>query len=117
MAKVLMLTTAELIALARIGSDRLAQLEGQRVIKRAGRDRWPALQTLGALIGYYRSDARRAAKSQAESEYRDAKTNEVTLRVAQKMHELIRTDDAAQAIELVIGRVATLLLSLPARIG
>jgi hypothetical protein len=117
MIKVSMLSTADLTERTGVGGDRLAQLEASGVNKRSARDQWPALDTLSALVRYYRSDTRRAAKSEAEAAFRDAKMAEVRQRMAERARELIRTDDAMEAMEVTLARVIIGLLSLSARIG
>ena len=112
-----MLSTKQLMAAAGLGADRLAQLEADGLIKRAGRNRWSAIDTLGALIRYYRDETRRGHRSAADAALRDARAAEVRQRISICERKLIPMADAEMTCAEIVGVWTAELLGLPARIS
>jgi hypothetical protein len=110
-----MLTTKQLMAATGLGADRLAQHEQAGIIKRAGRNSWPAVETLSALVVHYRSESRRGYRSAADAELRQARVREIEIRTAERERRLIPVTDAADSMSAMIGLVLTELSGHPAR--
>jgi phage terminase Nu1 subunit (DNA packaging protein) len=109
------LTTKEVVALVEIGNDRLAQIEQGGWIKRAGRNRWPATETLAGLVRFYRDENRRGPKSEADARLKDARAEQIALKTKLLAHELVPTDEFLASTDMIVGRLISHLVSVPAR--
>jgi hypothetical protein len=110
-------TTKQLRAMIELSPARLTQLENEGVIKRASRDRWVLIDTLLALIRFYRSDARRSARSVAEGRVRDARAEYFEVRTAEKLRQLVDIDDAGEVLAVLCGLLKQEIQGQPARVG
>jgi hypothetical protein len=111
------LTTQQLAKATGVGPERLAQLEKAGVIKRSGRNRWPAIETLGALVLHYRSEARRGHRSAADAELRRARAKEIEVRTLEREHKLVPTTEAIATLDDITGVILTGLSALPTRVA
>jgi phage terminase Nu1 subunit (DNA packaging protein) len=111
------ISTKRLCELSGLGTDRLKQLQEAGIIAKSARATWPALETLSKLILYYRSEARRGHRSAADSEWRRIKAVELEMRVAERAHKLIETDESIAVVQDIVGTILTGLGSLPARVA
>ncbi len=108
-------STKQIVALAEIGEDRLAQIEQAGFIKRTARNRWPVVETLVGLVRFYRDQNRRGPKSEADAEWRRAKAREIQIRIAEREHKLIALEEVFTAWDFCIAVLVTHLTSVPAR--
>ncbi len=109
-------STRQITVLVEIGEDRLAQIEQAGFIKRAGRNSWPAIETLSGLVRFYRDENRRGPKSTADAQWRAARAREIEIRIAERERKLMQTDEATKALENIIGLFLTELSGLPASV-
>jgi hypothetical protein len=101
------LTTKALVDLARIGEDRVMQIEAAGWIKRTGRNEWPTVPTLAGMIKFYRDENRRGRgpSAEADAKLRAAKALEVELRIAMRSKVLCHVDEAIACMQQVAGMV------------
>lgn len=109
------LTTKQIVALVEMGEDRLAQIEQAGFIKRAGRNTWPAIETLAGLVQFYRDENRRGPKSAADAQWRAARAREIEIRIAEREHKLIPVEELNIAWDFCLGTLVSNLSSVPAR--
>lgn len=111
------LPTAAMAALLGVSTQWLARLEQTGYAARQGANAWPRDDTVRGYIRFLREDARRSSKSAADSRVRDARANEIELRVAERAHTLIEREEAETAMAAVVGMVRTEFGGLPARVS
>lgn len=74
---------------------------------------------VGAVQGYIKSlkdEERRSSKSAADSRVRDARAQEIEMRIAERKRDLIPFEDAVEILDFLIGSVREELSGLAARI-
>jgi hypothetical protein len=111
------ISTKRLCELTGLGPDRIKQLQEAGIIAKTARATWPAIETLSKLVLFYRSEARRGHRSAADSEWRKIKAQELQLRVAERAHKLIETDESITAMQDVLGVILTGLSGMLVRVA
>jgi hypothetical protein len=106
-------TTREIVSLTGFSEVYLGRLERERVICRSGRGKWPLLATIHAIIQHLRATNRRGGAG--SDALRAARAEEIRIRVAERMKDLIPVTDAAAHMDVMTGLTLTELSGLPAR--
>ena len=108
-------TTTEICLLAGFTKQRLGQLESQGVVTRSGRDRWPLVATVRALLTDAR--ARSDAHSQARARLDNLKAQREKLRLMKECREVCYVSEFKELTDQVAFSVLNRLSPLPAQIG
>jgi phage terminase Nu1 subunit (DNA packaging protein) len=106
-------TTAQICALADLSKQRLSQLEGAGIIRRAGKDRWPLVATMRAL--FIDARARSAAHSEAKGRMELARAKALELKLAREEGKVAPLQEWNDAMVIVTGNVLTGLNAIPPR--
>jgi hypothetical protein len=109
------LTTEQAGRLLMISAERVRQLSKEGWIPKAGRDSYIGADVVQGYIRFRDSQDRRANKTSAETRVRDARAEEISLRVGQRAGQLIEHAEHIAIIDELCGFVRTELQSLPAR--
>ncbi len=95
---------------------RVNQLVAQGYIQRPKRGFTTIVSAVQGYIRFLKDEDRKNTKSHAASEAVQARADEVRLRIAERKRELIPQEDAALALDLLVGEVNKQFTGLPARI-
>lgn len=99
-----------------ITDTRLRQLVKDGWIKSTGkRGIYNTVECVQGYINFLRDESRRASKSKAESRVREARAQEIELRMAERARNLIPVEDANAAVDHVFGALKAELIGIPAR--
>lgn len=96
--------------------DRVRQLAKEGWIDKPARGAYLLVSVVQGYIRFLREDARRSSKSAADSRLKDAKLEEIALRVAEKKRELVPIEDALAVVDFVVGKVRSEFSGLPASV-
>lgn len=111
-----MISISQAARLLMISDERVRQLVKAGYIPKAARNTYPLV---GVVQGYIRSikdEQKTSSRTVAENKVRDARAEEIAIRIAEKMRELIPLDDALAVIDKVLAIVVAELTGLPARV-
>lgn len=110
------ITIGQVARLCMISEERVRQLVKAGYIPKAARGVYPLV---GAVQGYIRSlkdDQKSTTKTAGDSRVRDARAQEIEIRIAEKRRELVPLEDATAAQDKIIATVVAELTGLPARV-
>jgi len=99
-----------------IGTERIRQLSKMGYVPIPKRGHTTIVGAVQGYIRFLKDDARKDTRTQADSRVRDARAKEIELRNSVRLRELIPVEDAAAALDLVVGRVREEINGLPARV-
>jgi hypothetical protein len=94
---------------------RVRQLAREGWIVQIARNQFRLIDVVQGYIKFLRDDARRSTISQAEAKIKEARATEIQVRTAERLRELIATDDAVGAVETFAGTVLAEFSGMPAR--
>lgn len=95
---------------------RVQQLARDGWIPRAAGGGYPTVGVVQGYIRFLQDEQRRASRSAAENRVRDARAQEIELRVALRKRTLIDTEEAIGTLDEIVGMVRAETTGLPARI-
>ncbi|WP_245501734.1 hypothetical protein [Mesorhizobium sp. M2A.F.Ca.ET.039.01.1.1] len=110
------ITIGQVARLLMISEERVRQLVKAGYIPKSARGVYPLV---GAIQGYIRSlkdDQKNTSKTAGDSRVRDARAQEIEIRIAEKRRELIPIEDATAALDKTLATVVAELAGLPARV-
>jgi hypothetical protein len=107
-------STAELCAIVDLTKGRLSQLENAGIIKHSGRDRWPLIATVRALLK--QAQERSVAFSEAKAKLENLKVEREKLRLAKEAHDLAPVAETTASLSQFAMWVVAELESMPAAI-
>jgi hypothetical protein len=110
------ITTEQAARLLMISGERVRQLSKQVWITKVERDRYLLVDVVQGYIRFRNDEDRRAFKSGAEARVRDARAEEISLRVGQRGGQLIEHAEHIAILDELCGFVRTELVGLPARL-
>jgi phage terminase Nu1 subunit (DNA packaging protein) len=93
----------------------LVNLEIAGVVKRTGRDSWDPAVTSAAFFAHLKAERKANTAKAATGRVQDARTREIELRTKERGRELISMEEAMAYVDIVFGRVRTILSGVPAR--
>lgn len=96
--------------------DRVRQLAKEGWIDKPSRGAYLLVSVVQGYIRFLRDDARRSSKSAADSRLKDAKLEEISLRVSERKRELVPIEDALAVVDFVVGKVRSEFSGLPASV-
>ncbi|QQC25749.1 hypothetical protein I6H96_02480 [Brucella anthropi] len=99
-----------------ISEERIRQLSKAGYFPRPSRGKVPFVGVVQGYIKSLREDNKNQNKTSADNRVRDARAEEIQIRIAEKKRELIPTDDATAAQDFLLGVVVAELSGLPARV-
>jgi len=99
-----------------ITAERVRQLMKEGWIPKERPGRVLMVAAVQGYIRYLKDVAKRTTKTAAESRVRDARAEEIEMRVAERRRELIPIDDATLALDLLVGRVKEEMGGIAARV-
>jgi uncharacterized coiled-coil protein SlyX len=103
-------------SLLMISTERVRQLMRAGYIKRGKRAGTVALvAAVQGYIGFLKDEEKRSTKTAADSRVRDARAKEIEIRVAERERTLIPFEDAVAALDVVVSKVRTEVIGIPAR--
>ena len=108
-------TTAEICLLAGFTKQHLGRLEAGGIVKRAGRDQWPLVLTMRAILADARQ--RSAAYSEAKINLDKLRAAREELKLKKECHEVVYRREFEQGIDGIAYVVLKHLSPLPARLG
>jgi phage terminase Nu1 subunit (DNA packaging protein) len=108
-------TTAEMVAATGLSASYLGRLERDGIVSRNGRDDWPLVKSVNAIIGYLRRENRKSGRTEADLRLIKAKARSIELRNAKDEHQLVEMEEVVAVIDRVIGLMVSRLAGLPAR--
>jgi hypothetical protein len=111
-----MLTAEMASRLLMISAERIRQLVRAGYIPKAGKDKYPLVGTVQGYIRFLKDEERRTSKVQAESGLKAARQKEIEMRMAERARELIATEDAIAALDMLAAAVRAEFIGLPAQI-
>jgi hypothetical protein len=108
-------TTNEICKLAAITKQHLGRLEANGIVRRSGRDQWPLVATMNALLtdAKQRSDAHSVARTRLD----DLKAQREKLRLMKECREVCYVREFKELTDQVAFSVLNRLSPLPAQIG
>ena len=110
------ITTEQAGRLLMISAERVRQLSKEGWIPKVGRDSYIGADVVQGYIRFRDSEDRRANKTGAETRVRDARAEEISLRVGQRAGQLIAHAEHVAIVDELCSLVRTELQSLPARL-
>lgn len=108
--------TEQAARLLMIGGERVRQLAKEGWIARIERDRYHLVDVVQGYLRYRNSEDRRASKTGADARVREARAEEINLRVGQRSGNLMEHAEHVAMIHELCGMVRAELGGLPARI-
>ncbi|ELT51006.1 hypothetical protein [Brucella intermedia] len=99
-----------------ISEERIRQLSKAGYFPRPSRGKVPFVGVIQGYIRSLREDNKNTSKTAADTRVRDARAEEIQIRIAEKKRELIPIDDAIAAQDFLLGVVVAELSGLPARV-
>jgi hypothetical protein len=108
-------TTATVVDLLMLSRQRLAQLEGEGRLQRAGPDKWHTVNTVRAYIVFMR-DAARMNSGAANNRLREARAVEIEQRTAERLGKVCPIEDVGSLVDFLAGATRSEFGSLPARV-
>ena len=110
------ITTEQAGRLLMISAERVRQLSKDGWIPKFGRDSYIGADVVQGYIRFRDSEDRRANKTSAETRVRDARAEEISLRVGQRAGQLIEHAEHIAIVDELCSFVRTEIQSLPARL-
>lgn len=101
------ITTPEACKLLGITSEWLRQVSKQGYYSQVSRGRWRLKEVVQGYLRYLQAEERRTTKTAADSRVRDARAAEIELRTAERMRQVIRTDESIAIVDAIIGAMRT----------
>src|SRR5262245_22280521 len=96
-------TKAEIAALLGVTEPTVQNIENASRFKRLGEDRYSVVEVVKGYLSYRDDEKRRTSRSTAEGRVREARAKYLELKVAERAHELIKTDEAISMVDDVFG--------------
>jgi len=110
------ITTEQAGRLLMISAERVRQLTKEGWIPKAGRDSYIGADVVQGYIRFRDSEDRRANKTSVETRVRDARAEEISLRVGLRAGQLISHIEHIAIVDELCSLVRTEVQSLPARL-
>jgi hypothetical protein len=110
-------TTGEILALTGFTAPRLTQLESDGVIARSGRNEWPLIATVAAIVKYLRDENRRGRQSEAANKLASAKAKALELRIERERASLAPVREFIEGWKFVANAIVVELVGLPPRLS
>ena len=100
-----------------LSQQRITQLADEHIIDRLPDRRFDQDACRIAYLRWLRAPERRMQRNKVDADFIKAKTELIAIRVREKKHELMMTEEALADMEQLIGIVLTEMSSMPALIG
>lgn len=109
------ITADQACKLLMLSNERIRQLVKSGYIQQESRGKYNLVGVVQGYIRFLKDEERRTTRVSSESRVRDARAQEIELRMAEKRRELVPLEDATAAFDLVVGKVKEEFSGLPAR--
>lgn len=106
----------QLAKLLMISVEWVRKLHKAGYIPKTGTDRYPLVGAVQGYIRYMKDEERRTSKVQADSRFRDGRTKEIELRIAEKQRDLIPIEDARAEVAAMVSDTRAEMMGLGARV-
>lgn len=102
--------------LLRVSRRRFFQLVSDGWISKDPAGEYTIVGVVHGALDYRDDQLKRAQKNEADNRLRDARAREIELRTARQEGELVPIDEANAIMHQIVGRMVSLLASVPARV-
>ncbi len=110
------ITADQACKLLMLSNERIRQLVKSGYIQQESRGKYNLVGVVQGYIRFLKDEERRSTRVSSESRVRDARAQEIEMRIAEKNRDLVPLEDATAAIDLVVGKVRKEFSGLPARV-
>ncbi len=110
-----LVTGPEACRYLKLSRQRLAQLVADGVIRREAPNKYRLIEVVHGYLDFMRDERSRANKSAADSRVRDARAQEIALRIGEKLGHLVAVEEFDEFVDAIAGIILSELGSLPAR--
>lgn len=102
--------------LLKVTAERIRQLQREGYIAKHSPGKVLLVSAIQGYIQFLKDAASKTTKTAADSRVRDARAKEIEMRNAVRLRELIPIEDAAAALDHLVGVVRERMNSIPARV-
>jgi phage terminase Nu1 subunit (DNA packaging protein) len=109
-------TATAMAALLQIDRALVGRMAADGILPRGADGRFDPIAAMSAYIKHLRTKARERSQSAAHSILQEARAEEIRLRTAERLRELIEMTDALAAIDSTFGTIKSEMSGIPARV-